>query len=48
MGLKDLSIFEHYMNGIKPREDTHIMFHDKFIENVDISTCPTSLRHPVF
>lgn len=36
------------MSGIKRREDTYIMFHDKFIEKVDISTCPTSFRHLVF
>jgi hypothetical protein len=47
MGLTELSIFDHYMNDINRREETHIMFHDKITEKVDMSTGPTSFRHPI-
>ena len=48
MGLTDLSVCDHSINGVKDRQDIYIMFHDKIIEKLDNSTGPTGLRYSAF
>lgn len=48
MGLTGLSLCDPSINGIKDREDIYIMFHDRIIEKVQISTGVTSSSYSIF
>ena len=48
MGLTDLSVCDHSINGVKDSQDIYIMFHDKIIEKLDKSIDPTGLRYSAF